>query len=179
MAVWWLAIDKNNGHCSYEELKNRSVVAQGWPLFGDLSKKINFRYQLNRNEIKEAIQHIGDEAYQGYDHWKNDREPRRTPRIFWNLLNLRVGDLIVGIEGTHVRGICELPKHGIDGYSYDPLYNYAHGFGGSVQWIDWSQSIFGIPPSPPRLSVHGIAKLSNQAHHVEDSWKVYKQPTSS
>ena len=32
--TWWLAIDKK--YTSYEELKHRKVVAQGWPELGDL-----------------------------------------------------------------------------------------------------------------------------------------------
>lgn len=174
MNIWWLAIDRNHKFCSYEELKNRAVVAQGWPLFGDLSTQIEFRYQLKRSVINEAIQKIGDQMYKGYEQWKTNREHRRAPRIFWNLINLRAGDLIVGIEGTNVRGICELPVHGIDGYSFDPKYEYAHGFGGSVEWIDWSQSILGIPPSPPRLSVHGIAKLTGQSNMVKEAWMKYR-----
>jgi hypothetical protein len=124
MTVWWLAIDRNNAHCSYDELKRRKVVAQGWPDFGDLSEKLKFRYQMVKSEVYEEIQRIGDAVYRGRDFWKKDRELNGTPRIFWNLLNLRAGDLVVGIEGIKVRGICELPLHGIDGYTYDPTYNY-------------------------------------------------------
>lgn len=174
VSVWWLAIDKNNKHCSYKELKVREVVAQGWPAFGDLSKKIVFRYPLTRSDIQTEIQRIGDQAYKGHDFWVNsDRNLWRAPRIFWNLLNLSAEDIIVGIEGTHVRGICELPKAGIDGYTYNPAHNYAHGFGGSVQWVDWSQSVFGIQLSAPRRSVHGLARLSSQARSVEAAWKKY------
>jgi len=72
-----------------------------------------------------------------------------------------------------------LQQHGIDGYSYDPTFNYAHGFGGTVEWIDWKESIFGIPPSAPRLSVKGIARLSNQSESVMTAWKTYSEQTSS
>ena len=36
MPTWWLAIDRNQENTSYEELKRRKVVAQGWPDLGDL-----------------------------------------------------------------------------------------------------------------------------------------------
>jgi hypothetical protein len=34
MSTWWLAISKK--HTSYNELKHRKVIAQGWPDLGDL-----------------------------------------------------------------------------------------------------------------------------------------------
>ena len=37
MAVWWCAIDKNKGWATYDELKARNVIAQGWPNLGNLS----------------------------------------------------------------------------------------------------------------------------------------------
>ena len=172
--VWWLAIDSNNGHSSYQELKKRKVVAQGWPKFGDLSEQLVFQYQMDKSQTYEDIKNIGDKAYKGEDHWEKNRLPSGTPRVFWNLLNLRKGDLVVGIEGTTIRGICELKQHGVDGYTFDTSYNYAHGFGGDVDWIDWEENVFSEPPTSPRLSVKGISKLSNQAQFVIKKWELYK-----
>ena len=36
MNIWWLATAKNDGYCSYNELKYRKVLAQGWSQIGDL-----------------------------------------------------------------------------------------------------------------------------------------------
>ncbi|MFA0117076.1 hypothetical protein AB4392_05270 [Vibrio breoganii] len=172
--VWWLAIDSNRGHCSFQELKERKVVAQGWPKFGDLSKQMDFKYQMDKSQTYEDITNIGDRAYKGTEHWNKDRLPSGAPRVFWNLLNLRKGDLVVAIEGTKVRGLCELKHHGVDGYIFDPNYNYAHGFGGIVDWFGWDEEKLGEPPTPPRQSVKGISKLSNQAHYVIKCWESYK-----
>ena len=171
--VWWLAIDSNNGHSSYQELKKRKVVAQGWPKFGDLSKQLVFKYQMDKPQTYEDIKNIGDKVYKGANHWEKDRLPSGTPRVFWNLLNLKKGDLVVAIEGTTVRGVCELKQHGVDGYSFNPNYNYAHGFGGDIDWINWEEKNFGEPPTSPRLSVKGISKLSNQAQYVIKRWAFY------
>lgn len=171
--VWWLAIDSNNRHCSYQELKERKAVAQGWPKLGDLSKQLEFMYQMDKAQTYEDIKRIGDKAYKGSEHWEKDRLPSGIPRVFWNLLSLRKGDLVVAIEGTTVRGVCELNQHGVDGYLFDQNYNYAHRFGGDVDWIDWDRRIFGEPPTPPRLSVKGISKLSNQAHYVIKLWESF------
>ena len=117
--VWWLAIDSNNGHSSYQELKERKVVAQGWSELGDLSEQLDFQYQMDRAQTDEDIKNIGDKVYKRSGRWGKDRLPSGTPRVFWNLLTLRKRDLVVAIEGTTVRGICELKHHGVDGYSFD------------------------------------------------------------
>ncbi len=68
MTIWWLAIDRNNGYCSYAELKERAVVARGWPQLGNLAEQIDFRYDLREADFKRAIQRIGDKVY-GDDNW--------------------------------------------------------------------------------------------------------------
>ncbi len=42
MNVYCLGIDRKKGNSSYEELKSRKVVAQGWPEVGDLSPLLDF-----------------------------------------------------------------------------------------------------------------------------------------
>lgn len=170
MTIWWLAIDRNEDFCSYEQLKRRRVVAQGWPEFGDLSKKIQFHYNLKRYEFDDMIKKIGDDTYGDKKQWVKNRESHRAPRIFWNLFNLKLGDLVVAIEGTIVRGICRLNQNGFDGYMYDPTYDYAHAFGGKVTWEDWIETNFGVPPITPSKGIHGISKLRNQANEIKIVW---------
>lgn len=47
MNIWWLATSKNEGHCSYNELKYRKILAQGWPNLGDLSA----HYQIEMKNL--------------------------------------------------------------------------------------------------------------------------------
>jgi hypothetical protein len=173
MAVWWLAIDRN--HCSYLELQHRSAVAQGWRDLEDLSKVPKFLRDADKQQVFDEIRRLGDVAYRDHDRWKqHHRKDSGAPLIFWNLLNLRAGDLVVALEGVAVRGLCELRSNGRDKYRYDPAYSYAHEFAGTVKWIDWNEGLFGHPPSAPRQGVKGIRRLRNESEAVERAWANYK-----
>ena len=50
----------------------------------------------------------------------------------WNLLSIREGDLIVALEGTTVRGICEAKKDAVDSYRYDNACEYAYEYAHTV-----------------------------------------------
>lgn len=85
--VWWCAIDPT--WTSYEELKSRNAVAQGWPDKGDLSHVV----RQSREQIAAALE--GDEDV--------------LARIFHYLLTeIRPGHLIVANEDTAIKGICEI-----------------------------------------------------------------------
>ena len=77
----------------------------------------------------------------------------KVGRIMWQLLRLQEGDLVVGIEGTAVKGICQLEHNGWDSYRYDgpDAYNYAHTVGFPVRWRDWDADGFGFTPSTTPL----------------------------
>ena len=150
MNTWWCAIDTT--WCTYRELRRRGVVAQGWPCFGDLRTLLRF-VPTHPNSFKLAVQQIGDVAYGGQDHWdKQDRKLNRAPAVFWNLLNLRRGDLLVGIEGRTVCGVCQLPSDARFSYEYDRRFHYAQTVG-PVEWVDWSADRFRFAPTAPAQSV--------------------------
>lgn len=159
MNVWWLAINAKT--TSYLELKHRKVVAQGWPGTGDLTALCRF-IPNHRNYFDTAVQMFGDVAYRQHHWWHRDRVESRTPTVLWNLLNLRRGDLLVGIEGTTVRGICEMPADGCDSYRYDGAYDYAHTVGHPVEWTDWDPQQLGPPPTAPNQSVNGLSKVQKE-----------------
>jgi hypothetical protein len=164
MQVWMVAIAKK--YTSYEELKIRRVVAQGWPDLGDLSLLVA------ANNVREQIIESGEDG--------------DTARIFENLLsNIQQCDLALGFEGTKLRGICQLTR--VTRYAYDdvgqasgippstfskPSYNYANILF-PVLWIDWEdfvQFMRGAPtPSAGGQGPRGIDK-SHHPQDVIDAW---------
>ncbi|MCI5164181.1 MAG: hypothetical protein D3917_19635 [Candidatus Electrothrix sp. AX5] len=121
-----------------------------------------------------TIQIIGDTTYKGESWWNNDRNGNRTPKVMWNLLNIRSEDLIVAIEGTKVKGICEIEQDAIETYIYQPKYEYAQTVGFPVEWIDWSEDKFSFIPTAPAQSVLGIAGLIGEHNEVVTAWQQYK-----
>ncbi len=174
MKTWWLGIDTK--YCSYVELKYRKIVAQGW---GDLGSLVSLKqfFPHNQNDFFHVIQLLGDVAYKDANHWFNtdkaDRNPTRCPTVMWNLMDVKKGDLIVGIEGTMVMGICKMPSDGIASYRYDGEYDYAQTIGFPVEWIDWDSNIFGFTPTPSNQGILGIRGLNKDSQAVIDAWKKY------
>ncbi len=175
MKTWWLAIDKNDKNSSYLELKHKKIVAQGWSALGnlDLLRKC---VPNNKKEFFSIIQLLGDVAYKSKGWWLHkDKKATRCPTVMWNLMNVKKGDLIVGIEGTQVMGICEMPVDGVESYRYDSGYEYAHTIGFPVKWIDWNKNNFGdFIPNAPEQSVQGIRGLNKESFDVKEAWKKYK-----
>jgi hypothetical protein len=166
MNTWWLAIDKN--HTSYEELKSRKVVAQGWPQVGDLRTLCPLATNpaqevLVKNVVGElATLHFGE----------GSEQIGRARKVMWNLLQIRRGDLVVGIEGTRVRGICQVGSDATASYRYDPSgqYNYAQTVCADAQWIDWNNDLLGVPPATPNLGILGVQGLVNDSEKVIAAW---------
>jgi hypothetical protein len=169
--VWWLAI--NTQTTSFEELRHRKVVAQGWPKLGDISSLCLFVPKHER-EFKRVIQLFGEvECSTAYSEWAEDQRFDRTPSVLWRLLSLCKGDLVVGIEGTTVRGICEMPSCAKWTYRYQGAYDYAHTVGHPVEWVEWN-SVLGAPPRPPNQSVHGLRQLQSEREAVLAAWTRYR-----
>lgn len=176
--VYWLAIDKNGGFATYEELQDRGVIAQGWSSI-NLQNLFHPSLQTNESLFKQGVLSLGNQVYS--DDWWVQKDCYRVPRIMWMLASLKKGDLIVGIEGTRVRGICEVQTDGFDSYQYQVYYKddgrkseYVNTFGGKVQWVDWCPYRIGKPPRPPAQSVKGIANLWSARDYVLDIWKNLK-----
>jgi hypothetical protein len=109
MAIWWLAIDKNHQCSSYEELKHRKVIAQGWPDLGNLQTLLPLVEAGSKDVFNATIRELERLAYD---------DVGRAEKVMWHLLSLKAHDLVVGIEGTDVRGICELHQNGWESYQY-------------------------------------------------------------
>jgi hypothetical protein len=112
MTVWWMTINRAMGN-SYLDLKHRKVIAQGWPLEGDLSIITdNFsEYWLeNRGEFEKLMQLLARPVYPD--------DAKAPPKAFLNihnLLSISKGDLVVAVESAQgagpVRGICQVEKN--------------------------------------------------------------------
>lgn len=168
MNTWWCAIDRE--WSSYAECKQRGVVAQGWPGLGDLGTLLRLVPDAE-DAFKRIVQDLGDVAYAHYPRWNElDRKPTRAPAVFWNLLNMRQGDLVIGLEGTKVRGVCQLVSDAVLSYSFDSRYHYAQGIEG-VEWVDWDPAVFGFNPSAPAQGVHGIKRLAGESTKLVAAWR--------
>ena len=135
MATWWLAIDRQ--YTSYDELKHRKIVAQGWPDLGNLLTLCALVGAGDRNTFMQTVTALECIAYGNSTH---------AARVMWDLLSMRAEDLVVGIEGTTVKGICQLKENGWDSYQHHSpeAYNYAQTIGFPVEWIDWDVHVFGF-----------------------------------
>lgn len=165
MATWWLAIDKQ--YTSYAELKHRKVIAQGWPEIDDLSTLCPLVPEGSRKTFEQVVNELEQLSYGVTSH---------AARVMWNLLSMRAGDLVVGIEGTTVKGICKLDKNGWESYEHHSpeAYNYAHTIGFPAEWIDWDSRALGFTPTPPAKSVQGVCALQSESQRIIDAWANYQ-----
>jgi DNA polymerase III delta prime subunit len=193
--AWWMAIDLNDGGepwATYEELKARHVVAQGWSNLGDLSV-----FSTDREIL---LSHISKHNQKGTD---------APGKAFINLLfEVNKGDIIVAIEGRRVRGIAEVcytnyvfdADGSISGknpeqFSKRDWFEYAHCLY-PVKWVDWDPSEgnngvciskaidwdnLGLPPGwkpiPSGQGFKGIVRLGNDKDNVIKVWEAYKAKT--
>jgi len=172
MTVWMIGIDTS---CStYNELKRRNAVAQGWPDLGDLSDYIGSKNILN--EIKVLCQ-------QKHQKYNDDKICINAPRTFENLLNkMSIGDLVLGFQGTNkLCGICQLSSD--TKYKFDDKgqssgiiggYDYAHILH-PVTWIDWDDftpfMVQGQTPSPGNRGVAGIKRSNKSQYVIPAAWQ--------
>jgi hypothetical protein len=168
--VWWTGIDHT--FCTFQQLKQRQVVAQGVPALGTLIPL--FKFMDDEAEFRKQIVQLGDLKHTGIKHhwWFENRDSniRKIPLSMFNLLSLSTGDLVVALEGTAVKGICQIEKDALDSYEFQASYNYAHSVGYPVKWMDWTTRIFGRVPTPPGQSVYGIRGLSKEKEYVISCW---------
>ncbi len=164
MNIWWVALDLK--YTSYEEVKHRKVIAQGWPQIGDLRTIYSLASDpANERLFKDVIVELGRLHYKGGDNFT-------APEPMWNLSQVRLGDLLVGIEGTKVRGICQADRDAITSYRFDNsgYYNYAQTVCAPVEWREWDKVRMGEPPRAPGQSVLGIRRLRSEQEYVIKAW---------
>ena len=161
MNIWMIGIEIN--YSSYDELKLRHVVAQGWSDLGDLSN-------LNNNNIDQQISVL---YQQNYPQPNRNKNVCRILRCL--LLEMKPDDLVLGFEGTVLRGICQLPKH--FQYCYDNQYEYAHILH-PVDWLDWNEFSVFMPPNSNQPCAGGqgppgISQMRQQVDILTSAWQKY------
>lgn len=176
MNVWWLGVKTK--YCTFEELKERHVVAQGWPHLGDL-REVFF---LGQNPANEALFKAEIETIFGEPGGDNAPDP------FWNLSQIKAGDLVVAAEGVTVKGICRVKVDAWSSYQFQPTWarvrrdvwsskvdtvqvNYAQTVCGPVQWRMWSKTILGDSPKAGRQGVYGCQQVRKEYDSFVEAWK--------
>ncbi len=115
MGIKKIGVDTN--YATYEELKQRHVVAQGWSEFGDLT------FLLDQSEdIEEYLPRITYGSQGGKNTFK---------QLF---RRINSGDIILALEGNQIKGIAEIPDEFT--YCYDSKFDYSNSLF-PVTWIDW------------------------------------------
>ena len=173
MQTWWLAIDTD--YTSYQQLKDRKVMAQGWPQVGDLRTLCPLAaYPAQKNLVKSVVVELEKLTSR-----EDSRTVEQAGDALWNLLQIQHGDLVVGIEGRRVRGICQVSSDATASYHFDSTgqYNYAQTVCSPAEWIDWNNDLLGIPPMAPMQSVVGVERLVKDSEQVAAAWDKFRSST--
>ncbi len=176
MTVWWMTINRAMGN-SYADLKQRQVIAQGWPHLGDLSGVVREFFppaKHLREGFEARIQQLARARYP-----EDAAKPPQALRNLYNLLCITTGDLIVAVESAHgagpVMGICHAERNAWQSYRRDDPYacDYAHTVCFPARWLDWRE-MHADPPRPPAM-IAGVARMGReQADRVRDIWSRYR-----
>ncbi|MCI5129323.1 MAG: hypothetical protein D3907_12695 [Candidatus Electrothrix sp. AUS3] len=163
MDIWWLATSRNDGHCSYNELKYRKVLAQGWAALGDLSVLLPVK---DEGSFKKLINDLAEYVYDGKGYKPN------PGGIILNLLKFREGNLVVCTEGTSVKGIARVGANPT--YRYDNgagQHEYAQTIYPITEWKDWNKDIAGEPPHTGSMGPNGVVHYGRDKQVVLDAWE--------
>lgn len=160
--AWWLAVDTD--YTSYSELRQRGVIAQGWPRLGNLARYARLAANPSNRETFEL--EVGQLALEKYG--ADQRE--RAPKALWRFFQIGGGDLVVALEGTTIRGIACAPVSAAEGYWHDPQFHYAQCIAKDVGWIDWDPTRIARTPIAPAQSVLAAAQIRNERHLVLIAW---------
>jgi hypothetical protein len=141
------------------------VIAQGWPLLGDISKIIPI--VLNPATESKFQMEIKKLVVPTYD-------LDRAAKALWQLFKIKRGDLVVAIEGTRVRGITQARQSAVEAYSFDPnnRYDYRQCAGRDVNWIDWDERV-AKPLTAPRKGVLAASRIHNDEQVVLEAWEKF------
>ena len=130
--TWWLAINRNADLTSYEELKELRLIALLYPEVSDLTPLLT----VDRKNKAAWENHLLARQRQIDGDAVREDAVRYAARALRFLLRFQEDDLVVAVEGTHVRGICQMPIDAVEGYRYDEVFNGAHIVADDVAWFD-------------------------------------------
>lgn len=163
MNIWWLATAQNDGYCSYNELKYRKILAQGWPQLGDLS--VLLPLTKNEEQFQETINNLVESVYNGF------KDSRNPGRIILNLLKIQKNDLVLCTEGRTVKGIAKITSE--PNYRYDDgggQHEYAQTIFSVTDWVDWDESVVA-PPSTSTRGPVGIQQFQGDKQVIVDAYE--------
>jgi|GEM_PF-1560515 len=176
MNLWWLYLPSDT--CSFTEITRRQCVAIGWSELGPLDKYIKDKPNWER-QFKSYIQVKGDLAYSTTPRWKEkDREFDQIPDIFWRMLQINRGDLIVAVESgseltlgrTVIRGIGRASQDALTSYEYEAGNHHAHTVCPDTRWFAWDRFKMGELHMPTH-SFRTLCIENNQLETALDGWK--------
>lgn len=164
MNVWWLATSAKDGDSCYFELKQRKVLAQGWPEIGDLTDFI--RLHTNQSSLERKLHNLIEEIYPN----KNKQSDKHREKSIVNLLRIKPEDIIVICEGINVKGLAKVTEPLI--YSFNNNYEYAQQVGPVKEWKDWDSIKVGKAPKTPGQGPKGVEHCRKDAQHFINAWNI-------
>lgn len=165
MNARWLALDLE--YTSYDQVKARQVIAQGWPQLGDLRAYLTIaRCAGGKAQFHEQIGELCTRVYGATSH-----EIQRAPKALWRFFQIDAGDLVVALEGTRVRGIAQAVSSAVEGYWFDPAHHYGQCTGRGIVWVDWDHAVITETPTAPAQSVLAAAQIRKGKQQVLRGWE--------
>jgi hypothetical protein len=157
MNIKGCSIDKD--YSSYEELKKRSVVAQGWSSSGDVS------FLSEDKRFKDFIDFIESD----------EKEKEKCIVAFKTLFDIKSGDIVVAFEGAEIKGICQIPDS--FAYLHQSDYQYSNAIF-PVKWVDWNDiansSVHkGFRPPNPMFNI----QKPTLVNFIKENWPTFRDKT--
>ena len=165
--TWWLAINRNADLTSYEELKELRIIALLYPEVSDLTPLLT----VDRKNKAAWANHLLARQRQIDGDAVREDAVRYAAKALGFLLQYQEDDLVVALEGTHVRGICQMPIDAVEGYRYDEVFNGAHIVADDVAWIDLS------PQDAQQFAVsyRGIQGARGMRTSADLAWSIWSR----
>ncbi len=156
MTIWKLATSGGD-HSSYNELKQRNVIAQGWSGTGDLT----FLFRGDVSLLEYWLNILLDDTRKG------------VIRTFRYLLSEMNGNhIVLAYDGRTIKGICEIPADFI--YKFEDTHSACSGsceyanclF--PVKWVDWKdfQDKIGQNPAHAKSRFEGIQEVHENSDGI-------------
>ncbi len=164
--VWWLAINKNHNLSSYEEIKERKIVALFYPEIDDLTPILE-SYRGDEEQWFDTVQKRQDSLGASND---LNTAVEYGARALRYLLRAKAGDLVVAIEGTDIRGISQIDGDAVENYRYDKGFKGAHIVADDIKWYDLPTAIGGLFAVSSR-GVQGARQMHDSAELALDIWE--------
>jgi len=176
MHLYWLMLSAES--CSFNEISRRQCIAIGWPELGSLEKYVRDRPDWERR-FKSYLQIRGDVAYTNSRQWQaSERDFDQVPSIFWRMLQIKKGDLVLAVESGNeltlgrptIRGVCRASADAINSYAYDDAYHHAHRVCPDTKWVAWDRLSMG-EPSFPKQNFRTLCQDDSQIDTVMAGWE--------